>query len=60
MKNFKKLSRTDLKNVKGGLISYQDMCAPGNGDICGQYGLSCGIYFGQDNSVGQWSAWRCM
>ncbi|ATC39607.1 bacteriocin-like protein [Elizabethkingia anophelis] len=59
MKNLKRLSRTDLKNLKGGK-AYPDMCTPGKGDTCGQYGLSCGIYQGKDNAVGVWSAWRCI
>ncbi|MDY3345659.1 hypothetical protein PG326_10480 [Riemerella anatipestifer] len=58
MKNFKKLSRKQLKKVNGG--SYEDMCSPGKNDSCKQYGLSCGIYMGKDNAVGEWSAWRCM
>lgn len=41
MKNLKKLSREDLKTVKGGT----DFCTPGNGDICAQYGLECGIWY---------------
>ncbi|AJW62163.1 hypothetical protein VO54_00677 [Elizabethkingia miricola] len=58
MKNLKKLSRTDLKNLKGG--SYESMCTPGQNDMCGQYGLECGIFHGKDNAVGEWSAWRCI
>ncbi|MCQ0429376.1 hypothetical protein KJX92_00760 [Elizabethkingia anophelis] len=45
--------------MKGGK-AYPDMCTPGKGDTCGQYGLSCGIYQGKDNAVGVWSAWRCI
>lgn len=41
MKNLKKLSREDLKTVKGGT----DFCTPGNRDICAQYGLECGIWY---------------
>ena len=40
MKNLKKLSRENLKNVSGG---FKDFCTPGPADICGQYGLSCGV-----------------
>lgn len=58
MKNLKKISREQLKNVHGG--SYEDMCALGNGDVCAQYGLSCGVYMGRNNAVGIWSAFRCM
>ncbi|WP_165571992.1 bacteriocin-like protein [Chryseobacterium vrystaatense] len=57
MKNLKKLSKDDLKKVKGG---YGDMCNMGNNDSCAQYGLECGLYMGHDHSVGNWYALRCM
>ncbi|AZA90906.1 Uncharacterised protein [Chryseobacterium nakagawai] len=41
MKKLKKLSKKDLKTIKGG----GDFCKPGAGDICGQYGLECGMWF---------------
>lgn len=46
MKNFKKLSRSELKKIGGGVLQNPDdigcasACAPGNG-YCEQYGLSC-------------------
>lgn len=63
MKKLKKLSRENLKTVQGGKRpggSYGDMCTMGANDSCAQYGLECGIYMGHDNSVGEWSALRCM
>lgn len=47
LKNLKKLSRTELKEVTGAgkvpTSAFTDFCEPGPKDICGQYGLSCGI-----------------
>jgi len=59
MKNLKKISRKDLKTVKGGklLPEYADMCH-GSAD-CAPYGLSCQVYSGSDTN-GQWWAYRCM
>jgi len=59
MKKLKRLSRNELKDLKGG-TSYSDMCSLGNNDTCAQYGLECGIYIGRDNAVGEWMAFRCM
>ena len=56
MKNLKKLSRNDLGKVNGG----RDFCAPGNGDICGQYGLSCGINMTMQNGQVIDTNWACM
>ncbi|WP_294314530.1 hypothetical protein [uncultured Chryseobacterium sp.] len=65
MKNLKKLSRNELKNLQGGKIYHvggaggcADMCTPtgGSGDTCAQYGLTCGFY--QDKN-GNWCN-RCL
>lgn len=45
MKNLKKLSKTDLKAIKGG----RDFCQPGAGDICAQWGLECGFHYTVQN-----------
>ncbi|MGG7440420.1 bacteriocin-like protein [Chryseobacterium arthrosphaerae] len=62
MKNLKRISREDLKSLKGGKPggSYGDMCSLGGNDICVQYGLECGLYFGHDNAIGTWYALRCI
>ncbi|HAY3505663.1 bacteriocin-like protein [Elizabethkingia anophelis] len=45
MKNFKKLSRNDLKVVQGGkLRPEKDMCTTGANDDCKAMGLECGLY----------------
>ena len=59
MKNLKKLSRPDLKKVKG-YGSYDSMCTAGKNDECRQYGLRCGVFIGHDNAVGEWAALRCI
>ncbi|WP_294204817.1 hypothetical protein [uncultured Chryseobacterium sp.] len=67
MKNLKKLSRIELKNVSGGkgktFLSSEtegcaDMCTPtgGSGDSCAQFGLTCGFY---QDSNGNWCN-RCL
>lgn len=65
MKNLKKLSRKELKNLQGGKIypgggtgGCADMYTPtgGSGDTCAQYGLTCGFY--QDKN-GNWCN-RCL
>ncbi len=56
MKKLKKLSRENMKNVKG--ASYEDMCQPGDG-TCEQYGLQCRYWIGEDHAVGVWHALRC-
>jgi hypothetical protein len=56
MKNIKKLSRNELKALQGG----KDFCTPGNGDICGQYGLSCGINMNMQHGHVVSSNWACM
>ena len=64
MKNLKKLSRNDLKAVRGAGVSgggdqeavpALDMCSPGQNDECKAYGLECGLYITKD-----WSAMRCI
>ena len=63
MKNLKKIAREELKSINGGRPpggSYGDMCSPGTGDVCAQYGLECGLYIGRDHAVGEWAAFRCM
>lgn len=59
MKNLKKLSRENLKSIRGsrlrpnyGGIGCSDACTPGNG-TCEQYGLSCGMWVttGSDGSI---------
>ena len=59
MKNLKRLSITDLKNLKRGQAP-ESKCVPGKNDTCGQYGLECGIFHGKDYANGDWSAWRCL
>ena len=54
MKNLKKLSRNKLKSVIAGKIyprnlageACMDMCniTANNGDLCAQYGLTCGFF----------------
>lgn len=56
MKNLKKLSRNELKSVKGAKLypgntvggNCTDMCTPNGGgagdDGCAQYGLTCGFF----------------
>lgn len=56
MKNLKKLSREQLKQVQGGL-EYPDLCH-GSGD-CAPYGLKCQTFCGEDTN-GQWCAYRCI
>ncbi|MDQ0782086.1 hypothetical protein [Chryseobacterium sp. W4I1] len=56
MKNLKKLSKTDLKAIKGG----RDFCQPGAGDVCAQYGLECGFWYTYQNGVLQESHNACM
>ncbi|WP_165689932.1 bacteriocin-like protein [Elizabethkingia bruuniana] len=56
MKNLKRLSRADLKEVQGGKFpEAKDMCTPGQNDECAAYGLSCGLYWTRD-----WKAMRCI
>ena len=58
MKTLKKLSRAEMKNLKG--IAYDTMCTAGKNDDCRQYGLRCGVFVGYDNAVGEWAALRCI
>ncbi|WP_420197282.1 bacteriocin-like protein [Chryseobacterium camelliae] len=39
MKNLKKISRNDLKNVQG-----SKLYPGGSGDSCAQFGLTCGFF----------------
>lgn len=66
MKNLKKLSRNELKSLKGGKRLPEgsggdcgNSCAPGDGR-CEQYGLSCGIYALYQGGVETSSCWKCM
>ncbi|CAM3730319.1 hypothetical protein I6H88_17725 [Elizabethkingia bruuniana] len=58
MKTLKKLSRAEMKNLKGS--AYENMCTAGKNDDCHQYGLRCGVFVGYDNAVGEWAALRCI
>ena len=58
MKNLKKLSRKDLKELRGAMEipQYPDMCQ--NDAECPN-GLKCGVYEGYDTN-GWWIAKRCI
>ncbi|WP_436835751.1 bacteriocin-like protein [Chryseobacterium gambrini] len=52
MKNLKKLSREELRNVNGGKMvpgNCGNMCSLGD-STCGGYGLDCGLYWVYNSS----------
>jgi|GEM_PF-1654780 len=71
MKNLKKLSRNELKNLSGGQIinggpraglepgDCGNVCSPGNG-YCEQFGLECGYYALVKGGTTTSSCFKCM
>lgn len=70
MKNLKKLSRNELKSVKGSGGGHEletgfetgdcgSVCSPGDGN-CEQFGLSCGIYMISNGDTITSSCMKCM